>query len=182
MPIKPIGLLKFYTGAGELNTSRTPSFRSMQIAQSGMSAQLLRMETAATNIANAETTRTGEAGSGPYQRKVVRLSEQRAPDAPLDVPALPPLLTDPRRDATAPADPTFALGGVAATEIINDTTPGPLVYDPGHPDADAQGYVRYPNVRVTDEITDLMDARRIYEANASVFQAAKLMLRRALDI
>lgn len=182
MPIKPIGLLKFYTGAIEPNASRTPSFRSLQIAQSGMSAQLLRMETAATNLANAETTRTGGAGSGPYQRQVVRLAEQRAPDAPLTVPPLPPLLTDPQSEPLTPADPTFDLAGVEATEIITDPTPGPLVYDPGHPDADAQGYVRYPNVRVTDEITDLMDARRIYEANASVFQAAKLMLRRALDI
>jgi flagellar basal-body rod protein FlgC len=56
------------------------------------------------------------------------------------------------------------------------------VYDPGHPDANAQGYVRYPNVRITDEMVDLMEARRVYEANATVFQAAKQLLRRALDI
>jgi flagellar basal-body rod protein FlgC len=183
MPINPVGLLKFYTGAESSPTmTRKPSFRSLQIAQSGMSAQLLRMETSAANLANAETTRVGEPGSGPYQRKVVRLTEARAPEAPLDVPALPPLATDPTREQPEKIDQTFSLRGVETAEVATDTTEGPLVYDPGHPDANAQGYVRYPNVRVTEEITELMDARRIYEANASVFQAAKLMLRRALDI
>jgi flagellar basal-body rod protein FlgC len=177
----PIGLLRFYTG-GQPATSRTPSFRSLQIAQSGMSAQLARMETAATNIANAETTRVGEPGSGPYQRKVVRMNEALAPGAPPSVPDLPPLEPVPPGTESKPMDPTQRMGGVDVTAIDTDLTDGPLVYDPGHPDANEQGYVRYPNVRVTDEITDLMDARRIYEANASVFQAAKLMLRRALDI
>ncbi len=181
MPVNPIGLLKFYTGS-QANSSRTPTFRPLQISQSGMSAQLLRMEVAATNIANAETTRTGEPGSGPYQRRIVRLAESAAPDAPPTVPALPPLAPVPPGTDPKPVDETMALGGVEAVAIETDTSPGPLVYDPGHPDADAQGYVRYPNVRITDEITELMEARRIYEANASVFQAAKQMLRRALDI
>jgi flagellar basal-body rod protein FlgC len=57
-----------------------------------------------------------------------------------------------------------------------------MVYDPGHPDADANGYVRYPNVEVTTELVDLMEARRVYEANATVFNAAKQLLRRALEI
>ena len=69
-----------------------------------------------------------------------------------------------------------------AVEITEDASEGPKVYDPGHPDADANGYVQYPNVRVTDEMVDMMEARRIYEANATVFQAAKQLLRRALDI
>ena len=63
-----------------------------------------------------------------------------------------------------------------------DATQGQLVYDPGHPDADASGYVRYPNVSVPTETVDLMIARRAYEANVTVFQVAKAMLRRALDI
>jgi flagellar basal-body rod protein FlgC len=181
MPLNPIGLLKFYTGS-QPDLSRTPSFRPLQIAQSGMSAQLLRMEVAAANIANAETTRVGEAGSGPYQRRVVRLAESGVPGAPPTFPPLPPLTPAQPGASADPADPTLTAGGVQAVAVETDASPGPLVYDPGHPDADAQGYVRYPNVRVTDEITELMDARRIYEANASVFQAAKLMLRRALDI
>jgi flagellar basal-body rod protein FlgC len=177
----PINFLKFYTGS-EQPSSRTPSFRSMRISQSGMSAQLVRMETIATNIANAETTRVGAPGSGPYQRRVVQTEVAPAPGAPPEYPALLPL--DPaERDASVPTpDLTLDTAGVETVAIVTDPTEGPLVYDPGHPDANELGYVRMPNVRVTDEITDLMDARRLYEANASVFQAAKLMLRRALDI
>ena len=72
--------------------------------------------------------------------------------------------------------------GVDVTGISEDATPGPLVYDPSHPDANADGYVRYPNVSVTDEMVGLMDARRLYEANATVFQATKSMLKAAIDI
>lgn len=74
------------------------------------------------------------------------------------------------------------LHGVRVAQVADDQTEGPLVYDPGHPDADANGYVRYPNVRSTDEMIDLLDARRMYEANATVFQSAKAMLKKALDI
>jgi flagellar basal-body rod protein FlgC len=72
--------------------------------------------------------------------------------------------------------------GVKVSAITEDNSEGPLVYDPAHPDANANGYVRYPNVRITDELVDMMDAKRMYEANATVFNAAKQMLRRALDI
>ena len=74
------------------------------------------------------------------------------------------------------------LHGVRVAEVAEDRTEGPLVYEPGHPDADANGYVRYPNVRPTDELIALMDARRIYDANATVFQSAKAMLKKALEI
>jgi flagellar basal-body rod protein FlgC len=74
------------------------------------------------------------------------------------------------------------LHGVRVAQVADDQTEGPLVYDPGHPDADANGYVRYPNVRATDEMIDLLDARRMYEANATVFQSAKAMLKKALEI
>ena len=65
---------------------------------------------------------------------------------------------------------------------VSDTRPGRTLYDPGHPDADADGFVAYPNVDVNTELVDMMVARRVFEANASVFQAAKAMLRRSLDI
>ena len=74
------------------------------------------------------------------------------------------------------------LHGVRVAQVAEDQSEGPLVYDPGHPDADPNGYVRYPNVRVTDEMIDMLDARRIYEANATVFQSAKAMLKKALEI
>ena len=66
--------------------------------------------------------------------------------------------------------------------VVDDATPGRVVYDPGHPDADPTGYVRMPNVDIATETVDLMVARRMFEANASVFQAAKGMLRRAMEI
>jgi flagellar basal-body rod protein FlgC len=75
-----------------------------------------------------------------------------------------------------------AASGEMVTRVVEDAQPGRKVYDPGHPDADADGFVTYPNVDLNSELVDLMIARRIHEANATVFQAAKSMLRRALDI
>jgi flagellar basal-body rod protein FlgC len=172
-----------------------PMFRSLAIAASGLSAQRTRMEATASNLANSETTRTPD--GTPYRRRVVRLeraemSEQGygapAPGQlpfsvppfgtpPFDVPAYAP--GDTGSYAVVPDDPAY---GVRVAGVEDDASEGTLVYEPGHPDADANGYVRYPNVRVTDELIDLMDARRVYEANATVFQSAKAMLRRAIDI
>jgi flagellar basal-body rod protein FlgC len=72
--------------------------------------------------------------------------------------------------------------GQPTAAVRRDDTPGRLQYDPGHPDANAQGFVEYPNVNVNTELVDLMIVRRVHEANASVFQAAKAMLKRALEI
>ncbi len=174
---KPIGFLP--TGVQPL---ARPMFRTLGIAASGLSAQRVRMETIATNIANAETTRTE--GGGPYRRRVVEMQ-----------PAVPSQFSDAYSSASGVAGvtsvmPDSVLGnapadraaGVQVTAITEDASEGPLVYDPSHPDANTDGYVRYPNVRVTDELVDLMDARRMYEANATVFQATKSMLRRSIDI
>ena len=73
-------------------------------------------------------------------------------------------------------------GGVEAGQVVQDTRAGVSDYDPGHPDADANGFVLRPNVDIQTEIVDLMIARRVHEANATVFQAAKAMLKRAIDI
>ena len=176
MTIPSVKLLPVVTNNME-RAPRAPLFRPMDIATSGMSLQRVRMETVATNIANAETTRTE--GGGPYRRRVVRAEESmREASAPTYLP-LPLLGND---AAGSSEDPTAAFGGVRAAAIEEDPSEGPLLYDPGHPDANANGYVRFPNVQVTDELVDLMEARRVYEANATVFQAAKQLLRRALDI
>jgi flagellar basal-body rod protein FlgC len=150
-PIRP-GLLPFISTAPSPAAKPARMFRSLEIASSGLSAQRVRMEVAATNIANAETTH-GVDGT-PYKRQVVNLQAVAGDDG----------------------------DSVSVAGISEDETPGPLVYDPGHPDANADGYVRYPNVRITDETVDLMRARRVYEANASVIQVAKVMLRHSLDI
>ncbi len=182
---------------------RQPMFRSLSIAASGLSGQRQRMETIASNIANAETTH--DVNGAPYKRRVAILAAGEsasigagpmAPGQPIgsagpfngvrafEVPS-GNLSTDGPRSFQVPVLETNGADGgtgVHVASIQEDATEGQLMYDPGHPDADKNGYVRYPNVRITDEMVDMMDARRLYEANASVFQSAKAMLRRAMDI
>lgn len=153
-----------------------PMFRTLAIAASGLSAQRQRLEVVAQNVANAETTR-GPDGQ-PYRRRVMRMEAQAYAQQPYE--RVPPGVDSPLRLPSG--DPMTTAGGVRVAAVEEDATEGPLVYDPGHPDADAAGYVRHPNVRITDEMVELMDARRVYEANATVFQSAKSMLRRSIDI
>jgi flagellar basal-body rod protein FlgC len=174
-------------------------FSALAIASSGLSAQRVRMEVIAQNLANAETTRTPE--GGPYQRRIVNLEVIKPQDASAATGATASDATSaaasvagaaPAAGANAPTnatanDPTKTdasdvSGGVRVASIGTDKTEGALVYDPGHPDADKNGYVRMPNVSITDEMMDLMNARRLYEANATVFQVARAMLHKALDI
>lgn len=150
-----------------------PMFSALAIASSGLSAQRMRMEVIAQNLANAETTSTAK--GGPYQRRVVNL-EAVKPQAEASS------ATDATAAADAGTDGKDTVGGVRVASVTEDTTAGALVYDPGHPDADKNGYVRMPNVSITDEMMDLMNARRLYEANATVFQVARAMLHKALDI
>ena len=161
-------------------------FRGLAISASGLSAQRKRMDVIAMNIANAETTRTAE--GGPYRRQVLQLGEAATERAatrhgvPLrrgsvDVPDVP--------DVPMPGsfpEAIEATYGVESLGVAEDPTEGPLVYEPGHPDADDAGYVRYPNVNLTRETIDLMETRRAYEANATAFDALKSMLRRATRI
>lgn len=153
-----------------------PMFRTLGIAATGLSAQRARIETVATNLANAETTR-GENGA-PYRRRTVRMEAGAIPGQPFELgpDGLPSVGRLPG------GDPLYTSVGVRVTAIEEDPTEGPLVYDPGHPDANPDGYVRMPNVRVTDELVELMDARRVYEANATVFQSAKAMLRASINL
>lgn len=182
-----------------------PMFRSLAISASGLSAQRQRMETIASNIANAETTHGAD--GAPYRRRVTMLAAgdggagagaaELAPGQPagtagpfsgvnaFQVPSGAFPNDGPRTFQVPVLETNSANGGgtgVHVAGVAEDQTDGQLVYDPGHPDADKNGYVKYPNVRITDEIVDMMDARRVYEANASVFQAAKGMLKQALNI
>lgn len=130
-------------------------FSSLDISASGLSAQRRRMDVVAENIANAETTRTAQ--GGPYQRKQVVF--QALPNAP-----------------------GGAGGGVTVTEVAADPRPPRLVYRPGHPDANADGYVKMPNVNILEEMVDMVSATRSYEANVAAINAAKQMTRKALEI
>ncbi len=163
--IKPPALPAFLPFAGRAPVRPDPAmFRGLALSASGLSAQRLRMEVASANLANAETTRTAD--GGPYQRRVVTM-EPVTPMGPV---------------AQSMGDDVSVDGGVLVTGIAADTSLGDIIYDPTHPDADAKGYVRLPNVDPTKELVTLMEARRLYEANATAFTSMKAMLRRAIDI
>jgi flagellar basal-body rod protein FlgC len=132
-----------------------------------LTAQKLRMEVVSQNLANAQTTRT--ANGQPYRRKLVVLSERNDPGA---------------FSATLNASigSKTSLNGVEATAIVDDADDFKLEYDPTHPDADANGYVRLPNVNTVEEMVDIMSASRLYEANVTAFNAMKEMAAKALEI
>ncbi len=173
-----------------------PMFSALAIASSGLSAQRIRMDVVAQNLANAETTRTAQ--GGPYRRHVVNLeaiepqgtttSSSDAPTAAASgstqaASAIAAMaMTQPPAAGSTPVETSDVTGGVRVASITEDTTPGAMVYDPASPDADKTGYVRMPNVSMTNELMDLMNSRRLYEANATVFQAARAMLHKSIDI
>ena len=139
----------------------------IDIAVSGLKAENLRMNVIANNIANANTTRTQE--GGPYQR--MRTVFAPRVDASRE---FAPLLSTMTKDGIPM--------GVRVTSIQKDTSPPRMVFDPGHPDANAEGYVAMPNVNVVNEMVDLISASRAYEANVTAMNAAKSMALKALDI
>jgi flagellar basal-body rod protein FlgC len=140
-------------------------FNAMDISSSALSAERTRMNLISGNLANASATRTPE--GGPYKRKdavfMATPSEDRFGRALNNAAA---------RDALR----------VEVSEIVEDQTPGRLQYDPGHPDANAQGYVAMPNVNVVEEMADMITATRSYEANVTAVQAAKSMALKTLEI
>lgn len=143
-------------------------FSTFDIAASGMTAERLRLDTIANNLANARTTRT-DAG-GPYRR-------QRVIFAPRETTAVRSTVSSGNRTSF------HAPGlGVRVVGIVSDDGPPRRVWDPHHPDADEEGYVDYPNVDVVTEMVDMISATRAYEANVTTLQAAKAMAQAALDI
>ena len=144
---------------------------ALRTTASGLTAQRLRLDVIANNIANAETTRTE--GGGPYRQASVVFTP-REEGRPFRLPSL--VRRSSLRTRSMPA------GGVQVAAIIADDKPGTQVYDPDHPDADEDGFVTYPNVNLVTEMTDLLSATRSYEANVTVLNAVKQMALRALDI
>lgn len=140
-------------------------FKTFRIAASGLTAERLRMDTIANNLANANTTRSID--GGPYRRQV---------------PVFAPIL-DQSIHGTGGALGRSSQGeGVQVVGVVSDPSPPRLVYDPQHPDANADGYVEMPNVHVVKEMVDLITATRAYEANIAALNAAKSMAQRALEI
>ncbi len=143
-------------------------FGGLEISASGLTAQRLRMDVTAENLANAQTTKGAD--GQPYRRKEVVLREVAQGGFGAQLTAA--------MGTGSKARP----GGVEAAQIATDTTPGKLVYDPSHPDANAQGYVQMPNVDTVTEMVDLIDSSRAYEANVTAMQASKQMFTKTLEL
>lgn len=132
-------------------------FQAMSTCATALSAQRLRLDLISSNIANAGTTRTPE--GGPYRRKVPVFAEN-----------------------LARAQSGLSCSGVKVVAVQEDPAPFRRVYEPGHPDADQDGYVLYPNVNIVNEMVNLLEAGRAYEANVTAFNTQKEMYRAALSI
>lgn len=139
-------------------------FRALDISASGLSAQRSRMDVITENLANSETSVTA-AGGGPYRRKAVVLEATTGRGFPAIL----------RADGAAE-------GGVQVSRVIELPDPPRRVYEPGHPQAGADGFVSLPNVNPLTEMVDMMATMRAYEANATAFQAAKSMGAKLLDL
>ena len=144
-------------------------FIGIDAAASGLTAERLRMDVISNNIANSNTTRTENGGA--YHRRYV-VFEPRARE--------PKSFEKILMQAVGLSRQTGE--GVRAVAITEDDTQGPMVYDPGHPDANAEGYVEKPNVNIVAEMVDMITAQRAYEANATAISAAKAMAAKALEI
>jgi flagellar basal-body rod protein FlgC len=142
-------------------------FGGLEISASGLTAERLRMDVTAENLANAQTTRG--ANGQPYRRKEVVLQE-----APGSFGA--------SLSQAMGGGQSGSSGGVQVSGVVEDSSPLKRVYDPGHPDADAQGYVSMPNVDTVTEMVDLISASRAYEANVTAMNAAKQMFSHTLEL
>lgn len=140
-------------------------FRAMEASASALTAERLRMDLIANNLANINTTRTAE--GGPYRRRFAIQTERREEFSEIL-----------GREASRLNEGD----GVRITAIQEDQSEFKLKYDPSHPEADEQGMVRLPNVDLLTEISDMMVSTRIYEANVTAFNAAKAMALKALEI
>jgi flagellar basal-body rod protein FlgC len=144
-------------------------FDAIGIAASGLTAERVRMDVTSENLANADTTQG--ANGQPYQRQEVVLQQvgggfSAALSGAMGTPA-----------ASGPA-----AGGVAVSGIVSDPTPDQMVYDPGNPAANAQGYVRMPNVNPVNEMVDMIDESRSYQSDITAMNTAKTMFEKTLSL
>lgn len=149
----------------------------------GLSAQRFRMNVISSNIANANTTRTAE--GGPYRRREVifkatdfdkLLNERINKDNNFLK------YENPLNDPSSPEEAKPAIQSVVVDKVVRDDKDFRIKYDPSHPDANAEGYVAYPNVNPVIEMADLIEATRAYQANVSAFTSAKTIAQSAIDL
>ncbi|OQX84932.1 MAG: flagellar basal body rod protein FlgC [Candidatus Latescibacteria bacterium 4484_7] len=156
-------------------------FKTLEISAAGLSVQRMRLDVIAENLANVETTKTAK--GEPYRKKrvVIKAVKDRAR------PAAGQMEFSRIMESNTGYIP-LRLGRHSASEIpegsvkTDDKTPFTLRYEPGHPDADKNGFVKYPNVNVIDEMVDMVTASRAYEANVTAIQTAKDMFLKAIEI
>ncbi|QQY80742.1 flagellar basal-body rod protein FlgC [Keratinibaculum paraultunense] len=140
-------------------------FDSINISASALAAEKTRIDIINKNIANANTTRA--TGGMPYRRQMVVFEEDK---------------NKPFSYYLEKQSNKFNGQGVKIREVVEDDSPFRLVYEPGHPDANEDGYVMLPNVEIMKEMVDMIDAQRAYEVNITAMNANKAMLMKALDI
>jgi flagellar basal-body rod protein FlgC len=145
-------------------------FDAIGIAASGLTAERTRMDVTSENLANADTTQG--ANGQPYQRQEVVLQQVGGGFSAALSGAM----------GSAPAGGGPVAGGVAITGIVSDPTPDQTVYDPGNPAANAQGYVRMPNVNPVNEMVDMIDESRSYQADITAMNTAKTMFEKTLGL
>ena len=144
-------------------------FEAIGIAGSGLNAERIRMDVTAENLANADTTRA--AGGQPYQRQEVELAQAGAGG-----------FSGALSGALRQAESAPPAGGVEVTGIVSDATPDQQVYDPGNPEADAQGYVKMPNISTVTEMTDLISESQSYQSDVTAMQTSKAMFSATLGV
>jgi flagellar basal-body rod protein FlgC len=144
-------------------------FDAIGIAGSGLTAERIRMDVTAENLANADTTKA--ANGQPYQRQEVELAQVGTSD-------FGGALTG----ALAQTSSAAPGGGVQVTGIVSDATPDQQVYDPGNPEADAQGYVKLPNISTVTEMTDLISESQSYQSDVTAMQTSKSMFTATLAV
>lgn len=142
-------------------------FGAIDTSASGLTAERLRMDVISNNIANVNTTRTED--GGPFRRQLC-IFQSRTPGHRWPF------------SASAKSGDSSIGTGVRVTNIMSDQSPFKLVYDPNHPDADKDGYVRFPNINIVHEMVDMITCTRAYEANVTSINAAKDIVNAALGI
>ena len=147
-------------------------FGALDISASGLSAERMRMDVTAENLANAQTTRGPD--GGPYRRKDVVLQTATGSDFGAALTAAAGVVPG-ARNGQQP-------GGVQVAGIVESQAAPRRIYDPGHPDADAEGYVAMPDVNPVTEMVDLISASRAYEANVTAMQTAKTMFTKTFEL
>ncbi len=145
-------------------------FDAISIAGSGLAAERIRMDVTAENLANADTTKG--ANGQPYQRQEVQLAQVGAGAG----------FSGALNGALSEATQAASAGGVAVTGIVADATPDRRVYEPSNPEADAQGYVKLPNISTVTEMTDLISEQQSYQSDITAMQTAKSMFTSTLGI